>query len=202
MKLYESILEELSKIKALEIPNERKVLLHSVIQFLNEKKGIDKLTFICTHNSRRSQLAQVWATVANAHFNKQYHFFSGGTEETNCHPTVIEALKASGLKVTQDKTTGKEIKLKYGESETMEVELFSKVYDHSSNPQKDFVAIMTCDHADENCPFIPGASHRLPLHYSDPKEHDGSPHELDAYIMCSQQIASEMFYLISQLHGK
>ena len=47
---------------------------------------------------------------------------------------------------------------------------FSKKYNDAFNPVKDFAAIMTCSHADENCPLVLGASARIALTYDDPKE--------------------------------
>ncbi len=46
---------------------------------------------------------------------------------------------------------------------------FSKLFDDPSNSAAKFVAIMTCSHADENCPIIPGADLRIPVRYKDPK---------------------------------
>ena len=50
------------------IPTDRKSELEKVSQYVQDciSKSIPaKLTFICTHNSRRSHLSQIWAQVAS-----------------------------------------------------------------------------------------------------------------------------------------
>lgn len=52
-------------------------------------------------------------------------------------------------------------------------------------------------HADENCPFIPGAYRRIPLTYIDPKVSDNTPEESSTYNERCKQIATEMFFMMS-----
>ena len=59
---------------------------------------------------------------------------------------------------------------------------------------------MTCDHADENCPFIPGCDVRLPIRYEDPKAFDDTPLEAEKYDERSLQIANEMFYAFKNIN--
>ena len=79
------------------------------------------------------------------------------------------------------------------------VEAFSKKFDHSINPNRDFAAIMTCSEADKNCPFIPGAALRIPIRYQDPKVYDGTPQASEQYEATAQLIAKEMLYVFSQI---
>jgi arsenate reductase (thioredoxin) len=58
---------------------------------------------------------------------------------------------------------------------------------------------MTCSHADENCPFIPGAEKRIAVRYEDPKAFDDTPEEAHRYDERSLQVASEMFYVFSKI---
>ena len=60
---------------------------------------------------------------------------------------------------------------------------------------------MTCSDTDQNCPFIPGASLRIPITYEDPKEADGTDYESVRYDERCKQIATEMFYLMSQVNA-
>jgi len=76
---------------------------------------------------------------------------------------------------------------------------FSKVYYDTINATKDFAAVMTCDHADENCPFIPGAKKRFPLRYEDPKAFDDSSQEEQMYTERSHQIGAELFFLFERV---
>ena len=69
---------------------------------------------------------------------------------------------------------------------------FSKLYNDDFNPQKEFVAIMTCSQADGGCPFISGAEKRIPITFDDPKIYDNTPQQAEKYQERSQRIATEM----------
>ena len=77
--------------------------------------------------------------------------------------------------------------------------LFSKLYDDVINPHGIFATVMTCSHADENCPIIPGAEARIPVRYEDPKAFDDTAEEAAQYDARSRQIAGEMFFVFSRV---
>ena len=79
------------------------------------------------------------------------------------------------------------------------VDSFSKVFDDSENQKGRYAAIMTCSHADDNCPFIPDAEVRLPIRYEDPKAFDDTAKEAEMYDTRSKQIATEQFYALSKI---
>jgi arsenate reductase len=83
--------------------------------------------------------------------------------------------------------------------DTRPILVFSKLYDDIINPHGVFASIMTCSHADENCPVVPGSEVRIPVRYEDPKEFDDTAVESVKYDERSQQIASEMFYVFSRV---
>jgi len=171
-------------------------------QQLEENKTV-RLNFICTHNSRRSHFGQIWAAMAANHYQVQnIHTYSGGTEATAFNPRSVAALQRAGFEVRipeEDKeSTNPHYHLFFAEN-SPPIICFSKVYDDSSNPSKDFVAIMTCNHADVNCPVVFGASKRFAVTYEDPKVADDSPQEKAKYDERCLQIATEMFYLFSQV---
>lgn len=76
---------------------------------------------------------------------------------------------------------------------------YSKVFDADENPSTNFAAVMTCSHADENCPFIPGSEASIALDYKDPKEFDDTPQAQEKYDERSDQIASEMIYVFENI---
>ena len=78
---------------------------------------------------------------------------------------------------------------------------FSKTLDDEFNPTSEFAAIMTCTQADEGCPFIAGAEKRIPITFEDPKAFDNTPQEAEKYNERSVQIATEMFYVFSQINS-
>lgn len=181
-----------------EIPLQRKVQLNELSHELNKLQEV-KLNFICTHNSRRSHLAQVWAATAVAYFGlTDLTTFSGGTEATALNPRAVAALEGTGFQILRPSGDNPLYEVSYG-ADSKPMICFSKKHDHPINPKSDFVAVMTCSDADENCPFIAGASLRFPLTYLDPKEADDTPEEATRYAERSQQIGREMCYLVEAL---
>lgn len=186
-----------------EIPEERKELLNSFAAYIFEKVKSGKdvnLNFICTHNSRRSHMSQIWAQTAAEYFNiPKIHCFSGGTEATAFNPRSVRAIRNAGFKITTENESNNPVYLvRFSESKAS-LQCFSKVYNDSFNPQKDFVAIMTCSHADENCPVVLGAEKRFPIKYEDPKEFDGTNLEEKKYSERFNQIGIEMIFVFKEI---
>ncbi len=182
------------------IPKPRKLQLKELSAFLSERreKGkTPKVMVICTHNSRRSQIAQLWFKMAAAYYGfGKLKAFSGGTEATAFHPNAVAALQDAGLPL---------VKTTEGENPFYECEIgnggdilvmFSKKYDDPNNPQKGFAAVMVCNEADEACPVVPGARQRFSIQFEDPKAFDGTPEEAKAYQERCRQIAREVFYVV------
>lgn len=186
-----------------QILPERKATLKQLTKFVEDKiKSGQKayLNFICTHNSRRSHLSQIWAQAAAHYFNVPgVVCFSGGTEATAFNPRAVKAMQDAGFSISI---------FAHGENPVYEVKFsekapairaFSKKYDDPFNHSKDFAAVMTCSHADENCPFIPGASTRIALTYDDPKDFDNTPQEVAKYKERVHQIGRDILYAFSQV---
>ena len=157
------------------------------------------LNFICTHNSRRSHLGQIWLQMAAAYYDIALVVaYSGGTEETAFNPRAVAALQRAGFAV--EAGTGENPRYKISSSlGNLHLVSFSKKYDHVENPKKEFCAVMTCSEADDACPVIFGANLRIKLLYEDPKSADGTDHERTAYDARCFQIATEMFYVMKQV---
>ena len=185
------------------ITAERKIILQPLIDFIQDKarnRQEIRLNLICTHNSRRSHLSQVWAQTAAAHFNiKNVFCYSGGTEATALFPMVVKTLEQSGFKIKTIAAGNNPIyDIKYGENQHPIIG-FSKTYDNDFNPQSEFAAILTCSQADGGCPFIAGAEKRISITFEDPKSFDNTPQQAEKYQERSLQIATEMFYVFSQI---
>jgi arsenate reductase len=185
------------------IAAERKITLQPLIDFIQTKATNQqeiRLNFICTHNSRRSHLSQVWAQTAAAHFNiKNVFCYSGGTEATVLFPMVTKTLEQSGFKIkTISEGNNPIYTIKYAENEHPIIG-FSKTYDDDFNPGSEFAAILTCSQADGGCPFIAGAEKRIPITFEDPKAFDNTPQQAEKYQERSLQIATELFYAFSQI---
>jgi len=159
-----------------------------------------KLTFICTHNSRRSHLCQIWAATLAEHFGLDgIETYSGGTEVTAFNPRAVEAIRRAGFRVENPGGRNPYYKLYYNQ-EKDPLLCYSKTFDDDANPSKDFMAVMTCSDADRNCPVVPGTEFRITIPYEDPKQADGTPQEAQIYDQRCRQIAAEMYYMLSQLH--
>ncbi len=182
------------------IPEERQTTLARLAAFVSERiqRGQPAaLTFICTHNSRRSQLAQVWATAAAEWFELEgVRTFSGGTETTAFDPRAVAALQRVGFQIETSGTNNPRHRVRMG-PRTTTLSCSSKHYRDRTNPSDGFAAIMVCAAADASCPTITGAALRVGLPYDDPKESDDTPQETACYDERSRQIATEMVYLMS-----
>ena len=203
MKVFDNIEATISTLNIETIPNERKEALQAFVGFLKDKaqKGETiRIHFICTHNSRRSHLSQVWAQTMAHYFGiKNVFCYSGGTEATALFPMVAETLRDTGFEVDAISNGENPVySIKYSENEHPVIG-FSKRLDDDFNPKSSFVAIMTCDSANEACPFVPGAEKRIPITFEDPKAFDGTPQQAEKYSERSLQIATELFYVFSQI---
>ncbi|CAI2768694.1 arsenate-mycothiol transferase ArsC [Flavobacterium collinsii] len=201
--LYPEIENTIKSFDFKQISEERKVVLQPLIDFIQTKvdsKLETRLNLICTHNSRRSHLSQVWAQTASAYYDiKNVSCYSGGTEATALFPMAAETLQNSGFTIkTLSEGSNPVYSIKYSANE-LPVIGFSKTYDDDFNPESGFAAIMTCSQADGGCPFIAGAEKRIPITFEDPKISDGTPHQKETYLERSLQIGTEMFFVFSQI---
>ena len=161
-----------------------------------------KVNFICTHNSRRSQFSQTWFDAVQQYMGVDYaDAFSGGTEVTGCNERTIAALKRAGFEAKSEGENNPVYTLN-GIGNGRKIRLWSKVFDDDTNPSGTFAAVMTCDHADQNCPFIPGAAIRVPLTYTDPKYADDTEEETEAYDRTCNIIATDMMLIIKAVQAR
>lgn len=199
-KYVESIEKDLDAL-----PEERKENLRKIAQYIVEKqKKAEKteIIVICTHNSRRSHLGQVWLQIAAHHYGlSNIYTFSGGTEATACNIRTVRALQRAGLEIKNVSEKGEKnpkYVAKYA-AKAPEMWLFSKVYSSTANPQLGFLAVLVCNTADEACPIVKGADQRIYHGYEDPKKSDDTPQETQTYDERCRQIAQEMFFVMREV---
>lgn len=194
--MYSALEAKIQAIRQRHISMQRKeqiaVLVAYMEECLQERKPL-RLNFICTHNSRRSQLSQIWAQTAADYFGIPLQAYSGGVEETAFNERAVASLKRFGFQINK-RGHANPVYFVFHTEDSRPMIAFSKIYDNPINPHQQFAAVMTCSHADENCPFISGAAARIPLRYEDPKVFDNSPEEAIQYDERSEQIAAELFY--------
>ena len=204
MKVLTKIQSFISELSTDSITNERRESLQVLIDYMNEKikhQEDIKLNFICTHNSRRSQFAQIWAQTLAAYFGTTLESCSGGVEATEFNKNVISVLKNAGFEIDKTGTVNPHYLVNYS-IELPPLKMFSKVYDDSVNCKDQFAAIMTCSDANANCPMIPGAENRIPLTYMDPKKYDGTEIQDIKYQETCTLIATELYYVFLKIKNR
>jgi arsenate reductase len=201
--MYPNLFNVIASFSSQSISDERKVVLLSLVDYIQEKVNAGesiRLNFICTHNSRRSHLSQIWAQAMAYHVGlKNVSCYSGGTEATAIFIKVLETLTSQGFQVLKlSENENPVVAVKFADNENP-ILCFSKTYDHPFNPSTQFGAVMTCNNADEGCPIVVGAEARFPIKYDDPKAYDGTPIQTEKYAERSLDIAREMLWVFSQI---
>lgn len=201
--MFENLQETIKQIATVAVSEERKEVLDTLVDYIQSKVDLNeeiRLNFICTHNSRRSHLSQIWAQTMAFHFGiKNVFCYSGGTEATAMFPKVVETLVNQGFQIQQLSEGQNPVYAVKFEDNKHPIICFSKAYFDAFNPKSNFGAIMTCNNADEGCPMVFGAEARFPIKYDDPKAFDGTDVMNEKYAERSLQIASEMHYVFSQI---
>lgn len=197
------IIEDFSEHK---ISDERKEVLKPLADYIQKKSSFGetiRLNFICTHNSRRSHLSQIWAQTMAFHFGiKNIFCYSGGTEATAMYPKVAETLRKQGFQIIQlSESENPVYAVKYAQNESPII-CFSKTFNNDFNPKTNFGAIMTCNNADEGCPIVYGAEARFSIKYDDPKAFDGTDFQTQKYAERSLEIAQEMWWVFNSINIK
>ena len=198
--MYPKLKILISKALVAPIEEERNVVLHQLATYIHNKLKTNqtaRLNFICTHNSRRSQFAQIWAQLAAAYFKIPVISSSAGVEVTAFNERAVASIQRFGFEVQSKGIENPHYTVSF-DAHSKPLLLFSKHFDEEpiSDP---FAAVMTCAHADENCPFIPAAEARIALRYEDPKVFDNTPLEATKYDERSFEIAAELFYVFKRV---
>lgn len=202
-RLFSNVSDVIDSLDIDTISEERKAILNQLSHYIKGKIELNlpiRLNFICTHNSRRSHLSQIWAQTMAVYFNiENVYCYSGGTEATAMFPKVGETLIAQGFMIHKLSEGNNPVyAIKFSKNEHPII-AFSKTYDAYFNPSSDFAAIMTCSSADDGCPMVFGCDTRIAITYEDPKKSDGTPQQTETYLERSLQIATEMKFVFGTL---
>lgn len=181
----------------------RTELLHKIAHFIIKEfknNSTVNLNFICIHNSRRSQLSQVWANYAAHFFNlKNINSFSGGTSQTSFYRNTVKTLKSVGFnfQILEYSHQNPHYSISY-KGCVDPIIGFSKIYynEHNKTP---FVTITNCDKTRENCPYISDGLESFHLPYEDPKVSDNNINQIETYLKLNKQIASEIHFIFKMI---
>ncbi len=184
-----------------QITTARRAQLTLLGQYISNKletKTEAQLIAICTHNSRRSHMAQLWLAIGATYFQlPNIKTYSGGTEATCFHPNAIEAFQRIGLTIDSNEEKQNPTYAIKWTQEMPPYFAFSKHYQDAPNPSTEFAAIMVCSDADTGCPLVRGCDFRLALPFADPKVYDASDQVAEAYDNSLKQIGREMMFALS-----
>lgn len=111
-----------------------------------------KVLFICTHNSCRSQIAEGFLRHL---CGDKYDSFSAGIIRTNVHPIAVKVMDETGIDISKN---------------------LSKTIDQFRDKEFDYV-VTVCDHARDACPFFPGKN-IIHKSFEDPSEYIGSSEDI------------------------
>jgi arsenate reductase (thioredoxin) len=198
---YPDLAVTIDRALSLTIASERKETLQVLIDYIQTKYDQGQelhLNFICTHNSRRSHFAQIWAQTAAFYYGVKGTFYSGGVEVTEFNKNAVAAIQRSGFHISSEGTINPKYQVDFS-NQREPILAFSKMFNGPINAIERFAAVLVCSAAEERCPYIIGAEQRILIQYEDPKIFDGTAQEIAGYDERSMQIASEMFYVFQNI---
>lgn len=111
-----------------------------------------KVLFLCTHNSARSQMAE---GLMNAVLGDKYEASSAGTEPTSVNEYAIRAMDEIGIDISLHTSKG---------------------VDAFIDERFDYV-VTVCDNANEACPYFANAEKRIHQGFLDPAGANGDKEE-------------------------
>lgn len=114
---------------------------------------VQKVLFLCTGNSCRSQMAEGLLRHGYGH---RFEAFSAGINPTDVNPYAVQVMDEIGIDISRQQ---------------------SKSIDAFLDMDLDIV-ITVCDHANESCPLFPGNVQRLHWGFYDPAAAEGDESEI------------------------
>jgi len=133
-----------------------------------------RVLFLCTHNSARSQMAE---GLLRAAAGDHYQALSAGTEATGVRPEAIRAMAELGIDISAQ------------HSKTLERFLGQRI---------DWL-ITVCDQAREACPTLPGVANQLHWSVEDPSAVTGTDDErLAAFRAARDDLARRIEAFLSE----
>ena len=120
----------------------------------------EKILYLCTGNSCRSQMAEGWTRELKS---EQFEAYSAGIEKHGLNENAVRVMKEAGVDISQQ------------ESQTID-ELPDLNFDY---------VVTVCDSAREACPVYPGGTKQIHAGFDDPprlaKQADSKKEALDIY---------------------
>jgi len=113
-----------------------------------------RVLFLCTGNSARSQMAEAFL---RKHGGDRFEAHSAGLEPKGLNPFTVKAMAEIGIDVTGQTSKG------------VDTYLGKTLFQH---------LVTVCDDADKNCPTVwPGVNNRMHWSFQDPAAVEGTDEE-------------------------
>ena len=113
-----------------------------------------RVLFLCTGNSARSQMAEAFL---RKHGDDRFEAHSAGLEPKGLNPFTVKVMNEVGIDVSSQTSKG------------VETYLGKVLFQH---------LITVCDDADKNCPTVwPGVNNRMHWSFQDPAAFEGTDEE-------------------------
>ncbi|EQA45974.1 low molecular weight phosphotyrosine protein phosphatase domain protein [Leptospira broomii serovar Hurstbridge str. 5399] len=187
------------------LPDRKRILTQLSESILESFENRSKATilFVCTQNSRRSQISQIFGAAIPQFLGiPGIKAFSGGTEISAFHPNAITALESIGFRIENEgPPRNPKYSIRWADG-TPALIAFSKKFSDPPNPHRDFIVIMVCSTADEACPYVAGAEARISLPFEDPKSADDTPEVISKYTETCERIARELLFTFQLVKNK
>ncbi len=133
-----------------------------------------RVLFLCTHNSARSQMAEGLLR----HLSRgQLDVFSAGSQPTAIHPNAVRTMRQLGIDIRQQ-----------------------RVHDLSVFADEPFDYVITvCDKVREVCPTFPGGGRQIHWGLPDPVPIEDNAQRADAFLWTAHQLQSRIGYFLTTL---
>jgi arsenate reductase len=139
---------------------------------------MNKILFLCIHNSARSQMAEAYLKKLGGD-----NFFaeSAGLEAGNLNPLAVEAMKEEGIDISKNRT-----------NDVFEFFKEGRLYNY---------VITVCDEGSAaSCPIFPGAHQKINWSFDDPSRFTGTYEEkLAATRQVRNKIREAVIALVKEL---
>ncbi len=133
-----------------------------------------KVLFLCTGNSARSQMAEGWLRHLAG---DRFEVVSAGTHPVGLNPYAVTVMGEADVDISHH---------------------VSERVDPYLDQKFDYV-ITVCDRAQESCPIFPGASSKLHWNFDDPAQATGTYEEkLIVFRKTRDEIASRIRYFLAE----
>jgi protein-tyrosine-phosphatase len=136
----------------------------------------ERVLFLCTHNSARSQMAEAILRHIGGDIVEVY---SAGTEPSRVHPDAIRVMASMGIDISSH---------------------YSKHLNEFRDQKFDYI-VTVCDKAREACPYFPGDPQQIHWSFPDPSGVEDEEERLMVFKTIAFNLLDRNRFLLSLIQG-